>query len=259
MSLGICLLSQIPGRSEPDDRAEIVTQILFGESFIVLKKNKKWSYVQLTYDNYKCWICNKQYKIISNQEFDNITGAEQIACTSDLMGFVRIENTSIPIVLGSTLPNFDGEKGSIDNMEYTYDGSIIMASKKSFNKQNIVPTAFKYLNAPYLWGGRSPFGIDCSGLTQMVYKMNGIKLPRDAKDQAKVGESLSFVEEAQPGDLAFFDNQDGEIVHVGIILEGNRIIHASGKVRIDQIDHQGIFNQEIKDYSHKLRLLKKVV
>ena len=119
--------------------------------------------------------------------------------------------------------------------------------------------AMMYINAPYLWGGRSPFGIDCSGFTQLVYKIAGKKLPRDAYQQAEIGQTLSFVEEAQSGDLAFFDNEEGSIVHVGILLQDNEIIHASGKVRIDKIDHQGIFNVDTKRYSHKLRLIKKIL
>jgi len=116
-----------------------------------------------------------------------------------------------------------------------------------------------YLNAPYLWGGRSPFGIDCSGFTQVIYKLNGFKLPRDASQQATIGETLSFIEESESGDLAFFDNEEGNIIHVGIMLENNNIIHASGKVRIDKIDHQGIFNSETNTYSHRLRLIKKIL
>ena len=116
-----------------------------------------------------------------------------------------------------------------------------------------------YLNSPYLWGGRSPFGIDCSGFTQMVFKLNGIKLPRDAYEQAEIGKTLNFIEETQKGDLAFFDNEEGKIIHTGIIIDKNKIIHSSGKVRIDNLDHYGIFNAETGKYSHNLRLIKKVV
>ena len=120
----------------------------------------------------------------------------------------------------------------------------------------LIENAMMYLNSPYLWGGRTPFGIDCSGLSQMVYRLNGIDLPRDADEQAEVGTTLSFVEESDPGDLAFFDNAEGKIVHVGIILENNHIVHASGKVRIDRIDQQGIFNTDLGNHTHKLRLIK---
>jgi cell wall-associated NlpC family hydrolase len=115
------------------------------------------------------------------------------------------------------------------------------------------------LNAPYLWGGKTPFGIDCSGFTQMVYKLNGYHLSRDASQQATQGEALSFIEESEPGDLAFFDNEEGNIIHVGIIMENNYIIHASGKVRVDRLDHLGIFNPETQKHTHKLRVIKKII
>jgi len=115
------------------------------------------------------------------------------------------------------------------------------------------------LNAPYLWGGKTPFGIDCSGFTQMVYKLNGYNLLRDASQQATQGIPLSFIEESEPGDLAFFDNNEGLITHVGIIMENNYIIHAHGKVRIDRLDHSGIYNVDKKTHTHKLRVIKKVI
>ena len=125
-------------------------------------------------------------------------------------------------------------------------------------KDKLIENALIYLNAPYLWGGRSPLGIDCSGLTQMVYRLQGIDLPRDAYQQAEVGTTLSFIEESEPGDLAFFDNNEGKVIHVGIIMENNHIIHASGKVRIDSIDQQGIFNKNLGKHTHKLRLIKSI-
>jgi len=125
-------------------------------------------------------------------------------------------------------------------------------------KSNLVRTAYKFLNAPFLWGGRTPFGVDCSGFTQMVYKINGYQLFRDAHQQASQGEVLSFIEECEPGDLAFFDNEEGEIIHTGILTDRKRIIHASGKVRMDVIDQEGIFNLELKRYTHRLRIIKRV-
>ena len=114
-----------------------------------------------------------------------------------------------------------------------------------------------YLNTPYLWGGRTPFGIDCSGFVQMVYRFAGIQLPRDASLQVKGGVSLGFIDEAQPGDLAFFESEEGAIVHVGILTGNRRIIHASGTVRVDPIDHHGIFNMQANGYSHRLRIVKR--
>ena len=119
--------------------------------------------------------------------------------------------------------------------------------------------AYHFRNAPYLWGGKTPFGIDCSGLVQMVYRLYGINLPRDAHQQAEIGASLSFIDESEPGDLAFFDNEQGDIIHVGILLKNHNIIHAHGTVRVDRIDQTGIFNSYNNMHSHKLRLIKRVV
>ena len=125
-------------------------------------------------------------------------------------------------------------------------------------KSDIEATAKFFQNIPYLWGGKSFFGVDCSGFTQLVYKVNNIKLPRDAYQQGEVGEVLSFVEESRPGDLAFFDNFEGRIIHVGIMLDEQKIIHASGKVRIDTLDSTGIFNKELNRHTHKLRFVRNV-
>lgn len=144
----------------------------------------------------------------------------------------------------------------INKTNLTFEGLKVSGIKE---KSNLIITAFMYLNAPYLWGGKTPFGIDCSGFTQMVYKLNGYKLMRDASQQATQGEALSFIEESEPGDLAFFDNEEGNIIHVGIIMSDNYIIHASGKVRIDRLDHLGIYNPETNRHTHKLRVIKKIV
>jgi cell wall-associated NlpC family hydrolase len=144
----------------------------------------------------------------------------------------------------------------INTTNLNFDGTKISGLKP---KKELLNTAFLYLHAPYLWGGKTPFGIDCSGFTQMVYKLNGYKLFRDASQQALQGEALSFIEESEPGDLAFFDNDEGHIIHVGIIMENNYIIHASGKVRIDRIDHLGIYNPELNKHTHKLRVIKKII
>jgi cell wall-associated NlpC family hydrolase len=159
------------------------------------------------------------------------------------------------VVQGSVFYNLNNQSFKLLGEEYQFAGQVL---DHQLNKLSILEHSFTYLNAPYLWGGRSSFGIDCSGFTQMVYMLAGFQLPRDAKDQAKLGETLSFIEEAEPGDLAFFDNEEGNIVHVGIIMADNYIIHASGKVRIDRLDQYGIANNELKTHSHRLRVIKKI-
>jgi gamma-D-glutamyl-L-lysine dipeptidyl-peptidase len=256
---GICNLSIVPCRKEPSDRSEMVTQLLFGEQFKILEVQGSWCRIITSYDNYECWIDKKQFLPIQQHTFD-ILNTTDIYCANELIQVVT-DNTSkqlFPVTIGSSLPNFDNGECAVENHSYLYDGAFI-TGRLPFTKAGIVEIGMLYLNAPYLWGGKTPFGIDCSGFTQMVYKINGIKLPRDAYQQAENGETLSFVEEAEAGDLAFFDNEEGRIVHVGIVMDNHKIIHASGKVRIDGFDHQGIFNNEKKDYSHRLRLLKRIV
>lgn len=256
---GICNLSIVPCRKEPSDASEMVTQLLFGDHFQILESQDSWLHIKIANDGYVCWIDKKQAQAIQQPTFDILNTSEAYYCNELLQVVTDIKTELLfPIVLGSLLPNFDDGECIIENQTYSYDGAYI-SGKLPFTKKGIVEVAMMYLNAPYLWGGKTPFGIDCSGLTQMVYKLNGIKIPRDAYQQAELGETLSFVEEAEAGDLAFFDNHEGRIVHVGIVMENNKIVHASGKVRIDGFDHQGIFNNDKKNYTHKLRLLKKLI
>jgi hypothetical protein len=251
---GICNLSIIPLRIEPSDKSEIVSQVLFGEHFQILEVSKQWSKIKLQFDDYEGWVDSKQYQIISESSYNQLC-EEVIVLNSDLIEYVTGPNNFLmPIPLGSSLSFLNFNEININN--YDFEGMKISGIKA---KANIVNTSFMYLNSPYLWGGKTPFGIDCSGFTQMVYKLNGYHLLRDASQQALQGEALSFIEESEPGDLAFFDNEDGKIIHVGIIMNDNYIIHASGKVRIDRLDHLGIYNAEINKHTHKLRVIKKVI
>ena len=266
---GICNLSIVPCRKEPSDRSEMVTQLLFGEHFEILEEKKSWTLIRVDHDGYECWIDNKQFLPLKD-----IKGLDEAttAITTDLLQLTTLntkESQQIPIVLGSSLPKYKNKEFSLGKNKYSFEGEANFPFKKNKKaasiREDLMQTGKWYLNSPYIWGGRSPFGIDCSGLTQMVFKLNGIKLKRDAWQQAEQGTTLSFIEEAQTGDLAFFDNEEGKIVHVGIILHSQirsssdfQIIHASGKVRIDNLDHHGIFNEEIKKYSHRLRTIKRM-
>lgn len=259
MKYGICSLSVVPGRAEPSDKSEMVTQLLFGEVFSIYEEKRKgWKKIKTAYDNYECWIDEKQVTEISEEAYEAINEAEPIV-SGDLLSIVKNKNTNqlTPIVIGSTLPNFKDKNIHFSDLNFEFDGNEILPSAPK--KELIADHVLLFLNAPYLWGGRSPFGIDCSGFTQIIYKSIGFKLPRDAYQQAKIGQTLSFIEESESGDLAFFDNEEGKIIHVGIMLSDNKIIHASGKVRIDSIDHQGIFNAETNRYSHKLRIIKRII
>lgn len=251
---GICNLANIPLRFEPSDRSEMVSQVLFGEHFEVIERSQQWAKIRLQFDGYEGWVDSKQFQIITEDQY-NLLSNNEIILNNDLIEYITAPNNLlIPILLGSSLSFLNYP--SINTSCFDFEGMKTSGIKP---KQNLVNTAFMYLNAPYLWGGKTPLGIDCSGFTQMVYKLNGYKLQRDASQQALQGEALSFIEESEAGDLAFFDNEEGNIIHVGIIMNDNYIIHASGKVRIDRLDHLGIYNAETNRHTHKLRVIKKMI
>jgi len=257
MKYGIIDLSVVPGRADSSDVSEMTTQLLFGDVFSVLEEAKSFIKVRVHYDNYECWICKKQYLPISSSEYTQITNSPY-HCTTDLVQVITYKQNLLPILRGSSLPHYKNGVLKLGSETIKFNGNITIPTQIG-TKDKIVEDALMFLNAPYLWGGKSPFGIDCSGFSQLVYKINNIVIPRDAYQQATLGKSYSFVEEAEPGDLAFFDNNEGRITHVGILVGKGKIIHASGKVRIDALDHNGIYNPETNSYSHKLRIIKNLV
>jgi hypothetical protein len=244
-------------RAEPSDRAEMVNVVLFGESFDLLEELPKWVKIKLHHDGYEGWLDRLQFRLISEDYFELLSQQKPKFCSETIHLLQGSEPTDYPLITqGSYLPLLDGPTVRLEDKQYTYEGLFSEGIK---DRDTLVDIAFSYLNAPYLWGGRTPFGIDCSGFTQMVYRLSGYYLPRDASQQAKKGTTLSFLEECLPGDLAFFDNAEGAITHVGIVLEDFHIIHASGRVRVDSLDHSGIYNSELGRHSHKLRLLKRIL
>lgn len=247
MLYGICPLSVVPVRAEANDTSEMVTQLLYGDHFEITEIRLKWIKIRIAFDSYDGWIDEKQAFKIDELTFQNLQKTSTYS--TDLIGLMTTSSSQLmPVCIGSAVHNSE-------LLNHHFDGS----TNANYNKTQLVDTAMLYLNSPYLWGGKSPFGIDCSGFTQMVYKISLIHLYRDAYQQAKQGQALSFIEESEPGDLAFFDNEEGHIIHVGIIMKNNYIIHAHGKVRVDRIDHSGIFNEDINRYSHNLRVIKKIV
>ena len=249
MNYGLCNLSIVPLRAEASDTSEMVSQVLYGEILKVIETRKKWSRIRLSFDGYEGWIDNKQFLLISEEDYIDLEKKPSKLSVNLVDIITTPKKELISICLGSNLEN-------TSYLNHQYDGEFTGGIKP---KSEIIETAQYYLNSPYLWGGKTPFGIDCSGFTQMVYKLNGYKLLRDASQQATQGESLSFIEESEPGDLAFFDNEEGVITHVGIIMEDNYIIHAHGTVRVDRLDHSGIFNSEKRIHTHKLRVIKRIV
>lgn len=253
MKYTFCRVSVSPLRSEPDDRSELVSQLLFGEKAEILESRNNWIRLKNKFDGYEGWTDRKQHLEISEEEFRDDDG---IVYTSENFNMCVKDGEPLILPLGSELIRPENGLFHSGEHHWEYLGEF---QKPEFQKSDLADLVHLWINTPYLWGGKSIFGIDCSGLVQQAYKFTGTRLPRDSAQQAELGEPLSFVEEAEPGDLAFFDNEEGKIIHVGMILSGNRIIHAHGSVRIDPLDVTGIFNTDSQSYSHKLRVIKKIL
>ncbi len=233
----------------------MVSQILFGETVEVIDKKDSWRKVRIIHDGYIGWVDIKQITELTPDEQEKFKSPSD-TFSLDLVQLIISGPTQVtPLLMGSCLPGFKDKVSQINGQEYRFEGSVRKVSTEDPGK--LIDYAYMYLNAPYLWGGRSPFGIDCSGFTQMILRLCGKSIARDAWQQAEAGETIHLLEESRTGDLAFFDNAEKKIIHTGIILQDNKIIHASGKVRIDRLDHQGIYNSERKEYTHNLRLIKR--
>ncbi|MBN1132955.1 MAG: C40 family peptidase [Bacteroidales bacterium] len=253
MDKGIILSGFTPVRREPSEKSEMTSQVLFGETFDILESGKEWSLIKSDFDGFEGYISSQGiYRL-----FDTLYTAagKQIAC-NQVTPVIRLKtNQQILLPAGSVAPiirdsrfEINGEFFGVNN----HQDFLLPDSRVSIEK-----IAGLLISVPYLWGGRCGFGFDCSGLSQFLSRVRGFHLPRDSYQQALTGENVNFIHEALPGDLAFFDNMEGEINHVGIFLEQGRLIHASGYVRIDRIDQQGIFNMEKGKYSHHLRVIKR--
>ncbi|MCB0519086.1 MAG: C40 family peptidase [Saprospiraceae bacterium] len=258
MNFALCHLSVVPFRSSPSDKSEQTSQVLFGEIVELMEwKGKSWVKARCTWDNSIGWIKATQIKPITSAEYDLFE--HRFAYCLDLFQPIMCGDYSMPITLGARLPDFDGMKFIFDSVTYSYSGQAVFPENLEATAEKVIKIARRYLMAPYQWGGRSPLGIDSAGFTQMVFKLVGIKLHRLAEQQVHQGHLVDFVEQSLPGDLAFFENHLGNIAHVGILLPEGRIIHAAEQVRIDRIDHYGIFSEAQQRYSHRLRVVKRLL
>ncbi len=255
---GICRLALMPVRAEAADVSEQVTQLLFGEHYEILEisKNGKWFRIRINYDGYEGWIDHRQHTTISDAYYEQINLSNYKVCL-EISTTILYQKQSVQILMGSVLPISTSELFKMEE-QLAFNGEA-KALGQRMDYEFLRKIALKYLNAPYMWGGRSPFGIDCSGFTQMVYRIAGYSLLRDASQQASQGKEVEGIGEARQGDLAFFTNDSGKIHHVGIIMGEGHIIHASGKVRIDFLDEKGIFVESSGEYTHKLNSIRRIL
>lgn len=254
----VCRIAVAPLRKEPSDGSEIVSQVLFGDRVILIEQTEKWCKVKTHHDNYEGWMDYKQLQKISELQYNDEQRYKYVTAVNFDNRLIAAGGDSYYLSPGSTLPFYSNGYCHLGELSFEVKTEPFVPHISQFALQ-IEKTARFFLNAPYLWGGRTFFGIDCSGFSQIVYKLLGLNLQRDASQQVDEGELVHFLSAAKLGDLAFFDNDEGKITHVGIMLSNNQIIHAAGKIRIDAIDNQGIYNSELERYTHKLRIIKRFV
>ena len=248
--LALCISSIAPLRANASDTAEMVSQVLFGEIVELLETQEKWIKIATWLDGYEGWCDPKQFKLITEKEAKKwISNDYHFVEERELA--INSNSGTLFIPKGSIFPQTVNEKIIVADLWFS------TTQLQTTPKENCFETAKSYLNTPYLWGGKTPFGIDCSGLVQQVFRLHGYKLPRDASEQATEGMDVRY-ENVSANDLAFFSNPDGKVIHVGIIGMNNAIIHASGKVRIDTLTEKGIWNNEIKALTHKIHSIKRI-
>lgn len=254
MKYAVVQVPAVPVRKKPDHRSEMVNQLLFGEAVKVIKEKKElWSKVKSLHDGYEGWV--QRAMLLETDELSVST--RSIYVVAEMFGKVKLAAKKLHVPAGSTLPFLENKKGRLGAMQYRFSGNYIKRDECPPSAGRVEELSKPWLGVPYLWGGRTPMGIDCSGLVQVVFKQMGIDLPRDTWQQAEEGKLVKKFKQAKPGDLAFF-TRNGRIIHVGIVLPGQKIIHSSGKVRIDELTKRGIVHAESGKLLVKLERIKRL-
>ncbi|QEC42749.1 C40 family peptidase [Pseudobacter ginsenosidimutans] len=254
MLYAVCTVPVSPLRATDSHRSEMVSQLLLGECGEVLEERKDFIKLKTLYDDYEGWCQRSQLELMATVPGDQ----QSQVLVGDYTDRVLINGMEAHVPMGAVVIAPAGEELQLGHYKIRYQlASPWHAGTAVVSAEAITARAMRYLNTAYLWGGRSIFGIDCSGFSQSVFRFFNYKLLRDAYLQATQGDPIGFLQEARCGDLAFFDNDEGRITHVGIMLNPEEIIHASGKVRIDKIDNAGIIHAETGVRTHKLRMLRR--
>ena len=251
MKYYICSVPAAPVRKKASHKTEMINQLLFGETMELVKKKKNWLRIRSTIDHYEGWIRSNQV-----EETNETDVPDNAWVAADLFNTVIMGEEKMYIPVGSSLPGYNEQAGQFGKNKYRSSGNCFSRKTIKPDEHYIQQLTQPWVNAPYLWGGRTPLGVDCSGFVQVIFKMLGIDIKRDAWQQAKQGQVIKKLSDAKCGDLAFFNDKE-EIVHVGILLSNSLIIHASGKVRVDNIDKKGIKNSDTGKRTHRLKTIRR--
>ncbi|WP_439506345.1 C40 family peptidase [Sediminibacterium sp.] len=260
MAFVVAIVAVIPLRADAAHQSEMISQLLFGEIGEIMEGSPllptgTFTKVRCLKDGYEGWCQSAQLAIISDELYMRRSNAIMPGFTNKMM----LNETEMQLPFGCSLAVFQENQLSLPGLIFKYKGELFNPGELPFGPDSVKRIAHIFINTPYLWGGRSLYGIDCSGLVQQVYGYFNIQLPRDAYQQAELGTNVGFLAETKCGDLAFFDNKEGKITHVGILLDEYTIIHASGIVRIDFIDQAGILNKQTGERTHQLRIVKRLL
>jgi len=245
----------VPVRGEPAEPSEMVTQLLFGEKGIILASQSNWCKIQCDIDQYEGWVDAKMILPIEETTFESLRCYRYVTQGAIMLS----DHTEMHLPLGARIPLLNDReiplKIQVEDHSWHTLNSLYTLCQQDRNQAIAISKYF--LNTPYLWGGRGGFGVDCSGMVQTIYRMCGIYIPRDASQQARLGEEIPFGQH-QPGDLAFFTRGNSDrISHVGMVVSSDTIIHASGKVKLDFLEENGIINVMDNTMTHSLVFIKR--
>lgn len=259
-SFGIISVTHISVRSNPDHKSELLTQLLFGETFSILNRWNDWLNIRVHPSNLEGWIPDQSY--IPSATGGKAPGEGETFVNLQPILVSQESHPKYPIVVlpGSTLPikAETGKTFKLENQTYRFESPV--PEPLDITEDNRMEAlSLIFINTPFLYGGRSTYGIDGTGLIQLVYKMYGIPVPWKIEDIVQVGKAIPFAHDSMPGDLAFFENKEGEIIHTGIITHPGKIIHCHGLVREDPIDHAGIYGIEEEKYLFYLRIINRIL
>jgi len=259
MNYGIVQIPCKGVRKESSEQSEMISQLLFGEIFEILEKSPGWLLVKNEFDGYEGWISQSGTALLAAEELQQYRNYSKCIQPDTFLSLQRSSGEERMLIPAGSVVYYDDNAPLKVHCSETYRVENPCREISGDITERILKTGKQFLNTPYLWGGKSTFGTDCSGLVQTVFKILGVSLSRDTSLQVTQGTALNMLPEARTGDLVFFDDEEGEIVHVGLLMEPGLVLHASGLVRIDPIDHQGIYSRELKRYTHKLRVIKRVI
>ena len=258
--VALSLHSVVPVRTEPREGAEQSTQMLFGELCTVLEQKNRWNRVKLNVDGQEGWVDAKMITPMSEDEYHSYSEAlPSAAMVVFPMAYAMSENNgqTIPLTAGTRLTRYKEGRFEVLGVGFRIDPNMVRVQPYEMNQENLLIAVRFFLNIPYLWGGKNAMGMDCSGFTQTVMALFGKNVLRNASEQATQGEAVASLKEAQAGDLVFFDHEDGKISHVGIVIDPERVIHCSGRVKVEKLDESGIFSAETGEYTHHLVAIRR--